>query len=295
LTGIDLNLLVVLDAVLAERHVARAARRLHVTPSAVSNALARLRAVIGDPLVVRAGRGVVPTPRALSLAEPLQGALRDLERSIRGDAFDPATSTARFTLAIADAGQLVRLPRIALQLARRMPRARLRVVGIEGYLSMGGLHGVEVDAAVVAVVDKVPAIHAVKLDVEETVLVVRKGNRRLSARPTRRQLAAVEHVDVHVAPGHGPRGLQAAYERRGITRTIAMVVPTFIAAAAVVSQTDLAATLPLSLVEDLGERLGLRVVGGLLPPLRFDILLAWHERTHDDPAMRAFRELVIQA
>src|SRR5258708_31457701 len=110
ISRLDLNLLVVLDTVLAERSVARAARRLHVTPSAISNALARLRAALGDPLVTRVGRGIVPTPRAVALAPALQRALLDLELAVAEDVFDPATTTKQFTLAIADAGQIARLP-----------------------------------------------------------------------------------------------------------------------------------------------------------------------------------------
>src|SRR5262245_41119301 len=106
LSALDLNLLLVLDTVLAERSVARAARRLHVTPSAVSNSLARLRAALGDPLISRSGRGIVPTPRAAALAPALARGLRELDQAVRGDTFDPATTDREFSLAVADAGQL---------------------------------------------------------------------------------------------------------------------------------------------------------------------------------------------
>jgi DNA-binding transcriptional LysR family regulator len=132
LENLDLNLLVVLDAVLAERSVARAARRLHVTPSAVSNGLAKLRSTFGDPLLARSGRGVVPTPRALALAPALAAALAGLRAAVLGDGFDPAATRRAFTLAVADLGQLTFAPRLAGLLARAMPRASLRVVVIYG-------------------------------------------------------------------------------------------------------------------------------------------------------------------
>src|SRR4029453_13915592 len=100
LEQLELNLLLVLHTVLSERSVVRAARRLHVTPSAISNALARLRSSLGDPLVIRRGRGIVPPPRATALAASLKRALTDLERAVQGDAFDPATTTKQFSLAI---------------------------------------------------------------------------------------------------------------------------------------------------------------------------------------------------
>src|SRR6188508_2876132 len=102
LSSLDLNLLLVLSTVLAEQSVARAAKRLHVTPSAVSNALARLRAALGDPLAVRKGRGIVPTPRAAELAPIVGRAMGELERAIAAGPFDAASCTRTFTLAMAD-------------------------------------------------------------------------------------------------------------------------------------------------------------------------------------------------
>src|SRR5580704_14845314 len=131
MSQLDLNLLVTLETVLAERSVVRAAHRLHVTPSAISNSLARLRHALGDPLVTRSGRGVVPTPRAAALLPALGRALREIDLAIHGDAFDPASTTRQFTLAIADAGQIVQVPRFASDFARAMPRAALRIIGID--------------------------------------------------------------------------------------------------------------------------------------------------------------------
>ena len=295
LPALDLNLLLVLDAVLSERSVVRAARRLHVTPSAISNALARLRSALGDPLVIRSGRGVAPTPRAAALAPSLKRALSDLERAVQTDAFDPATTTEEFTLAMADAGQISRLPRLVRRLEREMPRARLRVVGIDTYVSSGGLAGTEVDVAMVAVIDKAPGIHTLVLYTEESVLVARRGHRRAAGRLTKGQLAELQHVDIQVAAGRGYSGLARSYQSAGIARGVAVVVPSFIAAAAVVAQTDLVATLPASLVEVLGERLGLRVLTAPAPKIAIEIKLAWHERTHQDRAMRAFRDVLVKA
>jgi DNA-binding transcriptional LysR family regulator len=295
LSQIDLNLLLILDTVLSERSVVGAARRLHVTPSAISNALARLRAALGDPLVTRVGRGIVPTPRAAALAPALQRALRDLELAVAEDVFDPATTTRQFTLAIADAGQLARLPRLVQLVAAEMPRARLRVVGIDTYVSSGGLAGTEIDVGIIGLADKPPGVHFLPLYEEESVLVARRGHRGVRGRVTRAQLARLSHVDVQVAPGRGYRELARSYARLGLAREVAIVVPSFTAAAAVVAETDHVATLPSSLVGVLGERLGLRVVSGPAPKVTTVIQLAWHDRTHDDPAMRAFRDVVTRA
>src|SRR5215217_6757290 len=114
--AIDLNLLLVLHTVLSERSVVRASERLHVTPSAISNSLARLRELLDDPLVTRQGRGIVPTPRAAELAPAVARALRELDVALFATRFERATCTRTFTLAVADAGQLTYGPRIATQM-----------------------------------------------------------------------------------------------------------------------------------------------------------------------------------
>jgi DNA-binding transcriptional LysR family regulator len=295
LQSLDLNLLVVLDTVLAERSVAGAARRLNVTPSAVSNALARLRSALGEPLVARRGRGIVPTPRAAELAPSLARALRQLDEAVYGRAFDPATTTRQFTLAIADSGQLVRLPRLTSLLHAEMPRARLRVVGIDTLLSSGGLGGTEVDVAIAALPDKPPGVRMRPLYDEKTVLVARRDHPRVGARISRADLGSLRHIDVQVAPGRGYRNLPRLYGRLGIEREVAVVVPSFTTAAAIVAATDFVATLPATLVEVLGGRLGIRAVAAPVRGLTVEIKLAWHERTEHDPAMRAFREVIVRA
>ncbi len=292
ISAIDLNLLVMLEAVLAERSVARAARRLHVTPSAVSNALARLRAVLGDPLVTRSGRGIVPTPRASELGPALSRALRDLDEAVHRPAFDPRTTTRTFTLAIADVGQIVRLPRLGALMSEEMPNARLRVVGIDSLVSLGGLDGEEIDVAL-GVGAKAPGIHVEPLFEERTVLVSRKDHPQTRKRLSSAALAALRHVAVEMVPGRSLRDPAAvAFARAGVPRHVAVIVPTFTAAAAVVAGSDLVASVPTSLVDVLGLRLGLRVVSGPVPPYGVKMTLRWHERTHTDPAMVYFRELV---
>jgi DNA-binding transcriptional LysR family regulator len=294
LANVDLNLLLVLQTVLRERNVARAARRLSVTPSAVSNALARLRAVLGDPLTVRSGRGIVPTPRAAALEPVLARALGELDEALRGGEFEPAKTEREFSLAVADAGQLARLARIVTALAAAMPRARLRVVSVDTLHALGGLASTTVDVAI-GVGERGPGIRVEALYEERIVLVARAGHPRVKRRISQRTLAALRHVEVHVVPGKGSRPLAACYGELGITRDIAVVVPTFTAAAAVVSATDLVASLPETLVDVVGSRLGLRVIATPLRPLTTTINLLWHERTEHDPALQAFRELVKRA
>jgi len=292
LSRLDLNLLRTLDAVLSTRNVARAAERLNVTPPAVSNALARLRRELDDPLVVRSGRGVVPTPRSLALAPLLKDALLRLELAIRNESFNPATTTRRFTLALSGAGQISNLPRLGGLMAADMPCAGLRVIGIDTLLSWGGVASAEVDAAIARFDEEVPGIHTCALFEERSVLVARRSHALARKRLTRARLSLLRHVDVEVAAGRGYRGLDESYARLGIRRTIAMIVPSFVAAAAVIAKTDWVATLPVSPVETLRAQYGLVILEGEAPTQRTPLHLMWHERTETDPASRAFRAIV---
>ena len=292
LSRLDLNLLVVLETVLTERSVARAARRLHVTPSAISNSLARLRVALDDPLVVRSGRGIVPTPRSAALAPALSRALDELGRAVQVEAADPSLTTRQFTLAIADAGQLVQAPRLAYDFARQLPKARLRVVGIDTLLSSGGLSGTEVDVAIAAFETNTPGVHTKALYKEHSVLVARRKHPLVGTSISKSQLGRLRHVEVQLAPGRGYRGLASAYARRGIDRDVALVVPSFTSAAAIVAATDFVATLPESFVARFGVAFGVTKLAGTAPRLSVDIKLAWHERSAHDELMRVFRDVV---
>lgn len=295
MSRLDLNLLQILDAVLCEGSVAKAARRLHVTPSAVSNSLARLRSILGDPLVIRRGRGIVPTPRAAAMAPQLHQALQHLEGTVRSAPFDPAESTRCFTLAMSDAPQIASLPAIVALLSREMPRTELRVIGIDTYLSQGGIACSEIDAAIVGVQDKTSGVHTIPLGLERHVLVARRANRAARRALTRERLSSLRHVEVQIAPGRGAADLTSIYTRVGLTRTIVSVVPSFVAAAAVVAASDWVATLPASLFAALGESLKLSVVKGPVPTVTSNLKLIWHERTKNDPAASAFRKVIVGA
>lgn len=295
IASLDLNLLLMLHTVLTERSVARAARRLHVTPSAISNGLARLRSALGDPLVTRHGRGIVPTPRALALAPAIARGLRELEVAIHEVPFDPTSCTRTFTLAVADAGQITWVPRIAAWMTAEMPNARLSVVGIDSLVSLGDLASSQIDLHI-GLAGRGAGLHIEPLLDERTVLVARRDHPALGKRLSSRALGTLRHVGVEMVPGKAFRDLVGvAYARAGIRREVAMTVPSFTAAAAVVAATALVATLPESLVAAQGTRLGVSAVNAPLPAHAVKISLCWHERTHADPAAQYFRGLVRRA
>lgn len=285
----DLNLLLVLNAVLSEGSVAKAATRLHVTASAVSNALARLRILMGDPLVMKKGRGIVPTPRALELAPQLAKSLRELHDVIRAGANNAETTTRRFTIALSDLGQIALLPLIAKLFTQEMPRASLRAVGIDSLIQLGGLAGPEVDLVIGPDHGSVD-VHSEALFEQRAVLICRAKHPALEGR------TALRHVAIEMAPNQGLRNLAGtAYAQAGIARDIAMVVPTFSAAAAVVADTDLVATVPESLYAALGRVLQLAILPLPIPSLMIATNMCWHARTHTDAMAAGFRDIVRRA
>lgn len=299
IAALDLNLLLVLHTVLAERSAAAAARKLHVTPSAVSNSLARLRALLGDPLVVRSGRGLVPTPRALELAPHLRAAVRELERVVAGtERFDPATTTRTFSLALSDAHQICDLPQVARAFAAGMPRARLRVVSVDHFEAAGGLAGGEIDAALAPASEPQPGHHGHHLYEEAGVLLARRDHPAARRPVTREVWAGLRHVDIHLALGRGGIGNRAArawLAAGKLALDVAVTVPSFVAAAVVAANTDYVVGLPRRLAAALATVAPLTELAVAGPPMAFSIELVWHERTHHDAGARAFRELVIAA
>jgi len=228
----------------------------------------------------------VPTPRALELAPVIARALGELDRAVAAAPFDPATCTRTFSLAIADAGQITLVPRIARALGHAMPKAQLRVIGIDSLVALGDLGSSEIDLHI-GVPSRAPGLHVEPLLREALVLVGRRARPRL----TKTTLATLAHVAIDMAPGRGFRDLvAAAYARAGIPRIVAVTVPSFTAAVAVVAATDLVATLPASLVASHGQRL--RRLEGAAPTQAVELAMSWHERTDRDAANVAFRALV---
>src|SRR5215813_814616 len=128
LSPVDLNLLVLFEAVLRDRHVGKAAARLHLSASAVSHGLGRLRRLLGDPLFLRTPRGVVPTARALDLAAPIAQVLAGA-RGVLSTAtpFDPRKSTRDFTLGAPDGASSIFLPPLLERLRREAPGVNVRL------------------------------------------------------------------------------------------------------------------------------------------------------------------------
>ena len=198
LSTIDLNLLVVLHEVLAQKSATLAAKRLGVTQSAVSNALVRLRELIRDPLVVRSGRGLAVTPKGEALRLPLAKLLGEVGALLSREAeFDPPTTTREFTLACADYYGMVVLPSLTSALRERGPFAKLRIISLERLVSYGGLAD-DVDLHVGRPPSVLPGCHSAPLFHEQFVCLTRRTAKTSPAKMGLREYAAASHVRVQV-------------------------------------------------------------------------------------------------
>jgi DNA-binding transcriptional LysR family regulator len=300
LSGVDLNLFTVLAAVLSERSVTRAAKNLHVTPPAVSNSLARLRDLLGDPLVVRSGNGLAPTPCALELSPMLTGALEQLKGILESKRdFLPGETTRTFTLAAADSNQVADVPRVIGVFARELPGAKLRIVSTDFLVSSNGLVTGEIDAAFgIAGMPLGPELRSLPVYDEVGTLVVRRDHPRVGERMTPELFNSLLHIDVQVALGKGGTGHDIAdliWRKQGLSRTVALTVPHFVAAAMAAARTDYVAALPGRVAEALAPLLPLKMPRPDLEMPRGSVTLFWHTRTEADPGGRYFRDLVARA
>jgi DNA-binding transcriptional LysR family regulator len=286
LTRVDLNLLVVFQVVLEERHVGRAAARLSLTSSAVSHGLGRLRSLFEDPLFLRTPKGVVPTTRASELAAPVADILSRVSHVMESSApFDPAISSRRFTIGAPDSVSAVILPRLISDLRHSAPRVDVSVRHVFPQHWLEELESRAVDL-VITPLDDIPKRFAARVIAEEDFVIAARSGHPFFRRPTLDNYCEQQHILVSVSGD--PKGfVDIELERMGRSRRIAVVVPHFMMALTALTDTDLISALPRSLVQAQATRFGLASVAAPIPlvtsPLRavvpqvalMDMGLAW--------------------
>lgn len=286
----DLNLLVTLDAVLAEGSVTGAARRLGLSPSAMSRALARLRETTGDPLLVRAGRGLVPTPRAIELRERVGALVEDAESVLRpAEAPDLTRLERTFTLRTSEGFVENFGPALLAAVAAEAPGVRLRFVA-KADKAAGPLRGGDVDLETgVVEPDTGPELRAQALFRDRLVAVVRAGHALAAGTPSRRRYLAARHVAV-AREGVRQWPVDDALEALGLRRRVATVVAGFATAVGLARASDLVATVPDRHTGNLRD--GMHTFALPVPSPDFTVSMLWHPRLDADPAHRWLRARV---
>ncbi|WP_369985478.1 LysR family transcriptional regulator [Sinorhizobium fredii] len=293
LRGIDLNLLVVLETLLDEKNVTRAAHRLGMSQPAASRALARLRALFSDALLVDGPGGYVLSSRAEEVRPLLSRILAGVGEMLEANAFDPATAAGRIRLLMPDLQAAALAPRLLTRLAREAPSLDLDIVAP----GANGIEALEQGAAdaMVALIDEAPAgIHRRRLYDEELVTLMRARHPALAERLTLDRFLALEHIVVSVT-GVGPAPVDEALAGMGRTRRVKLRVPNFFAAVEIAARSDLIMTLPSSLARAAAN---MRRFVSLPPPLdlgTFTMSLAWHARQQHAPRHIWLRRAIVAA
>jgi DNA-binding transcriptional LysR family regulator len=281
LSRIDLNLLVLFEIVFQERHVGRSAERLHLSPSAISHGLGRLRTLLGDPLFLKTPKGVVPTERASQLAPTVAEILARIRGVVSSAApFDPRHSTRRFVIGAPDGISSVILPSLLETLREVAPGVDIgirQLLPVQGFTAphlawkdaLKELEDRTTDIAIIPFDDIPVRFHKQKLYEEEFVIAVRKGH-SFQRNPTLKRYCEMEHLVVsHTGDVTGFVDVELA--RKGAARRVALTVPNFNFALSVLAETEMVSALPKRFVEIYGARFNVVAIKAPLPLPRFSI------------------------
>ncbi len=294
LSGIDLNLLMSLDALIEEANVTRAAARLNISQPALSAQLTRLRQTFGDPLLVpsETGRGMIPTARALALKDPLRATLRDLEALVKHTAdFQPQTATRAFTIAANDnAVVMLGLDLIDRIQRRAGPGIRIAFRSPAPDQTTALLERGEADLVIGTEGGLPPGMKSTRLFTDRYRMAQRRGHPRGDKPPSLAEYCNLRHVLVS-SRGQSFHGfIDEALKALGKSRTVAVAVHQYNLAPMVVANSDYVCTLPERFLSRFTDRLD----SFALPfeTQTFTLLAAWHPRSHADPAHVWLREQI---
>ena len=288
---LDLRLLSVFDQIMRKRSVSQAAQALELGQPVVSIALARLREHFGDPLFVRVGNAMQPTPLAQALQQPMREALSAVDRVLSHRlAFDPAHAQRNFRICMTDISQLVLLPDLLESLRRIAPGVRLEILPLSDPTARLLEEG-DADLALGFMPQLEAGFYQQVLFQQRYVCMASVHHPRLRRTLSRAQYEAEEHAVVTNA-GAGHRVVDREIERQGITRRVALTVPSFLGVALVAERTELLVTIPQRLADVLEGRGRYRVFPVPFELPEFNVKQHWHERYHHDPGNLWLRALI---
>ncbi|MDB5816408.1 MAG: LysR family transcriptional regulator [Rhizobacter sp.] len=301
--SLDLNLLRVFDAVMAERNLTRAAERLAMTQPAVSNALKRLRESVGEELLIRTAFGVKPTPYAEVLWSQVRAALGQLRHAFEPGEYDPLTEPVTFRLAMADATAALLLPGLVSHIEKTKALANLRVLPLTTRDPRALLEHGDADFAIGYFPEAVSALvaqgslaplHHERLYDSEYVCVMRRDHPLADTPLTLDVFCEANHLLVSFS-GRAHGFVDQALSAIGRTRRIVLTVNQFFTAGRVVAHSDLLTVLPASFLESTGyqRQLVSRPIPLALSGIHVEVL--WHLRHDRDSSHRWMRERLVEA
>lgn len=294
LAGVDLNLLVVFDALMSEQHVTRAAQKIGLSQPATSNALSRLRNLFKDELFVKTSRGVTATPKAIALAEPIRQALVQIQGAIASQLeFEPATSERIFRLGMDDYTEAIFLPGLLQYVEQVAPKVKIQVFPTNWQKSPKLLDADEIDVAL-GHCPEWQSWHQRQLLYEECFVGVVSQNNALAGN-------AIALAD-YMAASHllvSPRGdmaglVDTTLEKLNLKRRVVMSMPNFLTAALVVANTNLIATLPERIAKICALILNLHISPLPFEMIGFSVDMLWHIKNNCDRGHVWLRAILMQ-
>jgi DNA-binding transcriptional LysR family regulator len=289
---LDLNLLPIAFALYDELSVSRAARVLGMSQPAVSMALKRMREAFDDPLFVRVPNGITPTPRAHAIVQRSRPMIGRLQQDlVKGQSFDPATSTQTFTLALSDVGEMAFLPRIIPPLRELAPNCAVRSVSLPPSQLAHELEKGEVDVAV----GYFPTLATKnfrqrRLSVHRFACLMRVNHPLWEPRLSVSAFLEAEHLVVR-EEGRSQEVLERFFGRRRVRRRVKAYTAHFLGVPFILASSDLIATVPYAVARDFAAMSSRLAIA--LPPFDitgFELKLHWHRRFDNEPRNRWIRE-----
>ena len=294
LSGVDLNLLPVLDALLRRRNVTRAAEDVGLSQPAMSRALARLRDVLGDPLLVRGRGGLVLTPRAQALAPKLEEALAALKGLYVTPEFDPQAVRRTIRLAATDAYTVLVAPGVQRRLEREAPGVLVKVEAI-GPDIVAQVENGHIDLTFgLSNMPLPPGARSEPLCRDRLAVVMRRGHPTANRAFRLEDYAQFDHVGVTML-GDGQSDLDGVLAAHGISRRMALTTPHFIAALATVARTDLVTTVSRAFAQAFATQFDLRLTDPPFEETGLDLTMLWNGQRGADPFLDWFRGVIRDA
>ncbi|GAA4356373.1 LysR family transcriptional regulator [Variovorax defluvii] len=293
LPDLDLHLLRALLVLQRHRNLRRASEELGISHAAMSRGLAKLRREFNDPLFVPTARGMEPTPRALSAIEPASRIVEIARDQLAPvSSFDPTSSDRTFSIAASDVGELMLIPVLMRHCAAwpgiRFNAHRLAIKSLPDELQSGA-----VDVAVGAFPALENGIHCRRLFTEHYVGLVRAGHPALSSAFSLADFVASDHVVVSAGVlGHAHSRVEQALAQLLPARSVKATSSSFLLSALIAGESDCVLVAPSTLAALMKARCGLEIVPCPFETAPFDVLMYWHDRSHNDPAHRWLRMLI---
>lgn len=293
---LDLNLLSVFDMVMIERHVTRAAERLGLTQSAVSNSLNRLRVIFDDQLFIKAARGVAPTPRALALWPDIHTAIGQLKRTVRPTEFDPQTADTEFRMSMVDLSAALLTPYLFGCVSALAPNVTVSFTPHDPSLTNDRFARGDIDFAIGVEPPRLAVLEAKPLWTERYMVAGRWDHPLLKQPLTIEDLCRHPQLVVNLSSaGNVVSPVDIALAEMGRARRIALTVNQFLVATSVLRESDLLAVLPSSLVAQASPLNWLTAQPLPIEGPSATLYLIWHRRSNGLAPMTWFKERVFEA